>query len=98
MEIRAAWKEDLKATFAEIVFNETIKLLEQFLEERPISTLESVVGRLRKTMQKFRSILRRHGTKTIFVFKKMYKEQKIFVKQDMPTKTLQPSYKGPSTK
>jgi len=38
-------------TSAEIVFGENIKLPGQFLEERPTSTPDSVVGKLKKIIQ-----------------------------------------------
>jgi len=95
MEIRAAWKEDLKATSAELVFGEPIKLPGQFIEERVTSTPESVVGKLRKMMQELRPTLRRHGRKTTFVFKDMETTKEVFVRQDMLTKALQSPYEGP---
>jgi len=87
MGIRAAWKEDLKATSAELVFGEPIKLPGQFFEERTTGTLESVIEKLRKVMQGLRPTLRRHGKKTTFVFKEMEITNEVFVGQDIPTKT-----------
>jgi len=69
--IRAAWKKDLKATSAELVFGETIRLPGQFLEERPTNTPDSVIGKLRKMMQELRPTMKKHGKKAIFIFKEM---------------------------
>jgi len=94
MGIRAAFKEDLKATSAELVFGETIRLPGQFLEERPSSTPQTV-GKLKKTMQDLQPTMKRHGKKAIFVFKDMAHTKKVFVRQDIMTRSLQPPYEGP---
>jgi len=94
MGIRAAWKDDLKATSAE-VFGEPMKLPGQFFEEQATSTPESVIGKLRKTMQGLRPTMKRHGRKATFIYKEMKDTKKVFVRQGMPTRTLQPPYEGP---
>jgi len=95
MGIRAAWREDLKATAAELVYGEPLRLPGQFLEERPESNSDTLVGKFSRTMQKLRPKMKRHGTRPTFVFKNMADTPKVFVRQDMPTGTLQPPYEGP---
>jgi len=96
MGIRAAFKEDLKATSAELVFGETMRLPGQFLEERPSnSTPQTVIGKLKKTMQSLQPVIKKHGKQAIFVFKDMAHTKKVFVRRDIMTKSLQPPYEGP---
>jgi len=95
MGIRAAWREDLKATTAELVYGEPIRLPGQFLEERAAGSPDTFIGKLTKTMQKLQPRMRRHGTKPTFVFKDMASTTKVFVRQDTPTRALQPPYEGP---
>jgi len=95
MGIRAAWREDLKATAAELVYGEPIRLPGQFLEERPAANPENLVGEFAKAVQKLRPRIKRHGTKPTFVFKDMASTTKVFVRQDAPTRALQPPYEGP---
>jgi len=52
MGIRAAWREDLKVTAAELVYGEPIRLPGQFLEERPTSSPDTLIGKFGKIMQK----------------------------------------------
>jgi len=93
MGIRAAWKEDLKATSAEMVFGE--RLPGQFLEDRATKTPDTVIGKLRKVMQKLQPTVRRHGRKATFIFKEMATAKEVFVRQDIPTRALQPPYEDP---
>jgi len=72
-----------------------LRLPGQFLEERPACNLDTLVGKLSRTMQQLRPKIRRHGTRPTFVFKDMADTPKMFVRQDMPTGTLQPPYEGP---
>jgi len=95
MGIWAAWKEDLKAISAELVFGKPIRLSGQFLEERTTKTPDSIVGKLRRIMQSLQLTMSRHGKKATFVFKEMAHTKKVFVRQDIPTRTLQPPYEGP---
>jgi len=89
LEIRTAWKEDLKATTAELVYGEPLRLPGQSLEDRPGKPAENMVGRLRKIIEKLGLRMRRHGEKTIFVFKDMSTAPKVFVRQDALAGTFQ---------
>jgi len=92
--VRTAWKEDLKATAAEL-YGEILRLPGQFLEERPGKPADNVIGRLRKTIEKLRLRMRRHGEKTTFAFKDTATTPKVFLTQDAPQGILQPPYDGP---
>lgn len=97
MGIRAAWKEDLQATPAEMVFGESIRLPGQFLGEsnKEIDSTEDVVTQLRKAMTNLQPQLRRHGQKATFVHKDLASSQQVFLRHDMPSGSLQPPYDGP---
>jgi len=69
-----------------------LRLPEQFLEERPGKAADNVIERLRKTIEKLRPKLRRHGEKSTFIFKDMATTPKVFLRQDAPQGTLQPPY------
>ncbi|XP_039313509.1 uncharacterized protein LOC120359577 [Solenopsis invicta] len=97
MGIRAAWKEDLQATPAEMVYGEPIRLPGQFLNEADseTDTSEGFVKDLKKAMKSLQPRVRRHGQKATFVFKDLATTQQVFLRHDAPTKTLQPPYDGP---
>ncbi|XP_070172275.1 uncharacterized protein [Polyergus mexicanus] len=83
--IRAAWKEDLQATLAE---------LEQQGQETE-QQADTIVEKLRKTMQQLRPVIKRHGQKAVFIFKDMATTPQVFVRHDAPTGALQQPYDGP---
>ncbi|XP_039303479.1 uncharacterized protein LOC120357367 [Solenopsis invicta] len=94
MSIRAAWKEDLQATPAEMVYGEPIWLPGQFLNEADseTDTSEGFVKEkqnLKKTKKRLRPKIRRHKQKTTFIFKDLATTQQVFLRYDTPTKSLQ---------
>ncbi|KMQ87563.1 gag-pol polyprotein [Lasius niger] len=96
--VRAAWKEDLQATPAEIVYGETIRLPGQFLHDqnnKPGEDTEDFIGRLKKNMQQLQSKIKRHGEKPTFVFKDLQTTPQVFVRHDAPSATFHPPYDGP---
>lgn len=98
MGIRAAWKEDLEATRAELMFGHTIRLLGEFLEidkEYSHEEIKDYVDQLRANMRKLQPRLKRHGQNTTFQFKELKSASHVFIRRDVPTRTLQPSYEGP---
>ncbi|XP_067205351.1 uncharacterized protein [Linepithema humile] len=94
--IRAAVKEDIGATPAELVFGETIRIPGQFLDqtsnEQPT---DEFVRHLQEKMNKLRPHLRRHGHRSTFVHKDLATSEKVFVRHDCPTRALQQPYDGP---
>ncbi|KMQ85849.1 gag-pol polyprotein [Lasius niger] len=96
--VRAAWKEDLQATPAEIVYGETIRLPGQFLHDqsnKPGEDTEDFIGRLKKNMQQLQPKIKRHGEKPTFVFKDLQTTPQVFVRHDAPSATFHPPYDGP---
>nr|XP_012228704.1 PREDICTED: uncharacterized protein K02A2.6-like [Linepithema humile] len=94
--IRAAVKEDIGATPAELVFGKTIRIPGQFLDqtnnEQPT---DEFVRHLQEKMSKLRPHLRRHGHRSTFVHKDLATSEKVFVRHDCPTRALQQPYDGP---
>ncbi|XP_011687078.1 PREDICTED: uncharacterized protein LOC105449519 [Wasmannia auropunctata] len=98
MGIRAAWKEDLNATPAEIVFGESIRLPGQFLHERDdhkYTRTDDIVGRLQQRIQKTRPVVKRHGQRTTFIFKELEITLRVFVRHGLALGALQPPYDEP---
>lgn len=98
MGIRAAWKEDINATSADMVYGEPIRLPGQFLHQQPNEKNEDkhdFISRLHNTMRQLRPKIKRHGQRATFVFKDMTNTPQVFVRHDAPAGTLQPPYDGP---
>ncbi|KMQ86204.1 pol polyprotein [Lasius niger] len=98
MGIRAAHKEDLNTTAAELVFGEPIRLPGQFLQEQTKATQyneDNFEERLRKATQTLRPTIKRHGQPATFLFKDMNSTTHVFIRHDAPAGTLQPPYDGP---
>jgi len=95
--IRAAWKEDLKATPAELVYGEPIRIPGQFLGDKPRkqTTSYEYLETLRKATTRIQPQVRRHGHKTTFTFKDLETTPRVFVRCDAPKGALQAPYEGP---
>lgn len=96
--IRSAWKEDLSASTAELVYGEPLKLPGDFFE--PIASKQidytDFLDRFRLHMKKLQPTpVARHGSKKIFVFKDLSTVSHVFLRQDFVRKSLQPPYAGP---
>ncbi|XP_025271367.1 uncharacterized protein LOC112639982 [Camponotus floridanus] len=99
MGIRAAWKEDLQATTAEMVYGEPIKLPGQFLQKNIPEVLEEnqgeVLEELRKNIQKLKpQEIKRHGGTTTFIFKDMRTTTHVFVRNETLGGGLRSPYEG----
>ncbi|KAM0726712.1 Transposon Ty3-I Gag-Pol polyprotein [Formica fusca] len=97
MGIRAAWKEDMNATTAELVYGEPMRLPGQFLagKNNDAEDKTSLVNRLRSIMTKLSPAIKRHGQRATFMYKDMDKTAKVFVRHSAPSGALQPPYDGP---
>ncbi|KMQ89105.1 pol polyprotein [Lasius niger] len=98
MGIRAAYKEDLHATPAELVYGETLRLPGEFLQESQETTNNEsdFIRRLKQAMEKLRpQPIKRHGTPAIFEHKDLETSSHVFLRHDAPTRALQPTYEGP---
>ncbi|XP_029675767.1 uncharacterized protein LOC115243155 [Formica exsecta] len=100
MGIRAAWKEDLQATAAEIVYGEPIRLPGQFLQQSNkqdiVEEPEDMLKQLKKNLRDVRPReVKRHGQATPFVFQNMETATHAFLRRELLRGTLQPPYEGP---
>ncbi|XP_018396914.1 PREDICTED: uncharacterized protein LOC108775129 [Cyphomyrmex costatus] len=97
--IRAAWKEDMQATAADLVYGETLRLPGQFLKQHQPEETNSAaefVKELKQHFDDFRPIKgTRHGERRPFVFKDLATTKQVFVRHDGPRAILQAPYDGP---
>jgi len=96
--IRAAWREDLNATTAELVYGETLRLPGQFLNEWPkeINDTAHLITTLRDQFNNLRPVEgTNHDAKKPFIFKDISTASHVFVRHDGPKTILQPPYDGP---
>jgi len=98
--IRAAWKEDVQTTAAELVYGQTMRLPGQFLSQSVTSEGDNAadfVVRLRKQFEELRPVDgARHGERRPFIFKELAKAEQVFVRRDGPKTLLQAPYEGPA--
>lgn len=99
--IRSAWKEDLGATSAELVYGEPLRLPGEFLAgaatiaQSHLDTSEFIRD-LRSHFQDLRPVDgTRHDTRKPFVFKELNTSSHVFIRRDSPKSTLDPPYEGP---
>lgn len=96
--IRAAWKEDLWTTPAELVYSKPIRLPGEFLAKQSTTTTDrtSCIVRLRCYFGNLRPTpATRHGERRTFVFKDLATCLHVFVRHDAMKGSLQPAYDGP---
>jgi cleavage and polyadenylation specificity factor subunit 1 len=98
--IRSAWKEDLSATAAEMVYGQSLRLPGEFFAPR--SPGESTpdappfVHQLRCAFNELRPhSVQRHGEKSVFVFRDLATASHVFVRHDGVKRPLQQPYSGP---
>lgn len=95
--IRNAYKEDLNATPAELLYGETLRLPGEFFKSEVDDTIDmsDYVARLRTFAKKLQPTpASRHGNKNTFVFKDLSSTSHVFVRDDT-TGSLKPAYTGP---
>ncbi|XP_044755009.1 uncharacterized protein LOC123313962 [Coccinella septempunctata] len=97
--MRAAWREDLKATAAELVYGEPLRLPGEFLDSRSTDDSENTsdfIVNLRQQMREVRPTEGSHHVeRTSFIFKDLVTSPYVFVRHDGPKKGLQNPYDGP---
>ncbi|KAK2577565.1 hypothetical protein KPH14_012711, partial [Odynerus spinipes] len=94
--MRNAWKEDLSATTAEMVYGSTLRLPGEFFGSLAIENETEFVAKLRKYMRALQPVpASRHGTKSTFVFKELQNATHVYVRRDMRKASLQQPYDGP---
>ena len=83
MGIRAAFKEDVGATTAEMVYGESIRLPGELLVEGTKTDMSQFVTQLKQKLEQIRPTApSKHGTMTIFVFKDLVSASHVFVRYD----------------
>ncbi|CAK9811170.1 Transposon Tf2-6 polyprotein [Anthophora plagiata] len=96
--IRAAYREDLKATASELVYGESVRLPAEFFEktDRQEITTSETVRQLRAHFGQVQPIPgSRHGSKKIFVPGDLKTATHVFVRVDGVKGSLQNPYEGP---
>ncbi|XP_017796719.1 PREDICTED: uncharacterized protein LOC108570044 [Habropoda laboriosa] len=97
--IRAAWREDLRSTAAELVYGETLRLPGEFLSPRPNEADQNPAEFVKGLREHFRGITpasgSNHGTRKVFIFKDLARTDQAFVRNDTVRGILQPPYNGP---
>ncbi|XP_076383726.1 uncharacterized protein LOC143260974 [Megalopta genalis] len=97
--IRAAWREDLQSTAAELVYGETLRLPGEFLVPQRAESLPLPGDFVAGLREHFATLAptpgSNHSTKRVFVFKDLATAEHVFVRNDAVRGILQPPYDGP---
>ena len=100
MGLRAAYKEDLQSTPADMVYGETIRLPGEFLgvegQHLGTGTPSTFAEELHKHFRALKPTPgARHGERKTFIFKELATSSHVFVRHDAVRRPLQPPYDGP---
>lgn len=97
--MRAAWREDLKSTSAELVYGEPLRLPGEFLKEDNTSENDDTTEFIKNLRSQIRQVRptngTRHGESKSFVYKDLKSTDYVFVRHDGPKTCLQQPYDGP---
>ncbi|XP_025263430.1 uncharacterized protein LOC112637596 [Camponotus floridanus] len=98
--IRSAWKEDLQATAADMVYGQSLRLPGEFLGSlycnNAADNVSDFVKELRQHLRELRPTkVSRHGTGKTFVFKDLATSEEVFIRHDGLKQPLQQPYDGP---
>lgn len=95
--IRSAWKEDLKATSADLVYGESLRLPGEFLS--PSADSRDTAVFIKELRDHFRNVGptagSRHGDQRIFIYKDLAHCKYVFLRRDSAKAILQAPYDGP---
>ncbi|PNF15599.1 hypothetical protein B7P43_G15977, partial [Cryptotermes secundus] len=95
--IRTAFKEDLQASVAELVYGEPLRIPGELLTPtaNPVDPAH-LITQLRKYMARLRPIpATRHASPAAFVHRDLKKCTHVFLRQDTIRRALEPPYSGP---
>ncbi|CAB3379534.1 Hypothetical predicted protein [Cloeon dipterum] len=96
--LRCLYKEDIKATPAELVYGETLRLPGEFITKTDFADV-SASELLRQLKQIFTTLrpvsAAHHAEPKVFVFKELDTAPKVFLRTDATRTSLQPPYTGP---
>ncbi|GFY62837.1 putative gag-pol protein [Trichonephila inaurata madagascariensis] len=96
LRLRTTIHEDLKATSAELVFGENLRLPGDFLHDSKLASPSTFVQQLRNTFADLRPVLPSHHTKQKpFIFRDLSTCTHVFVRAYSVRTSLQPPYEGP---
>ncbi|XP_062541818.1 uncharacterized protein LOC134209805 [Armigeres subalbatus] len=95
--LRTVYKEDIKASPAEMVYGTTLRIPSEFFVDKPkISNEVEFVANLRKAMRNLRpKETAFHGSRNVFVHQDLQSCQHVFVRNDSGRPSLSPPYEGP---
>jgi cleavage and polyadenylation specificity factor subunit 1 len=95
--IRKAFKEDLQASVADLVYGEPLRVPGELLTPATRTVEPShVINRLRRHMQRLSPVpAARHASPAAFVHKDLLDSTHVFLQQDATRRALDPPYSGP---
>ncbi|KAL0124082.1 hypothetical protein PUN28_006108 [Cardiocondyla obscurior] len=95
--LRACYKDDIKASAAELVYGTTLKLPgEYFISEDPTGYPTILADQLREKMRSIRPLpSAHHGKRKVFTHEDLDTCTHVFVRIDRPRRPLEPPYEGP---
>ncbi|XP_059061191.1 uncharacterized protein LOC131854085 [Achroia grisella] len=96
--VRTAFKDELQASSAELVYGEPLRLPGEFFEATVPGTtdISEFSARLRKFAENIRPVpASRHCTTKCFIHKELTTSDHVFLREDASRGSLQPAYSGP---
>jgi hypothetical protein len=95
--MRTAFKEDLQASVAELVYGEPLQMPGELLAASPTTRHPSqLMTQLRHHFEHLRPVpAARHATPAVFVHKDLADSTHVFLRQDIVRRPLDPPYSGP---
>ena len=98
--LRAAYKEDIRCSPAELVYGEPLRLPADLLvpppQSEPTLDLTTLLDRIRSHAARVRPVpASRHCTPGTFIFKDLAAARFVFLRDDRVRRSLQPPYTGP---
>ena len=95
--LRTAFKEDLQASVAELVYGEPLRIPGEMLAAPPITGDPSeLITQLRRHFEQLRPVPgARHASPAVFVHKDLAESTHVFLRQGAVRRPLEPPYSGP---